>query len=324
MRILIIQTAFIGDVILATPVIEKLNEFYPNSEIDFLLRKGNEELLENNPYVSSILIWNKRKNKLINLLKIIRHIRGIKYDYIINLQRFFSTGFLTIFSKGKIKIGFDKNPFSFLFSKKIKHIIKKGIHEINRNICLIEELTDNKIINPKIYPSDDDFASVAKYKLQPYICIAPISVWFTKQFPSDKWIELINNLDNELKVYLIGGKDDISACEKIIKDCENVNIVSLCGKLNLLQSAALMKNAKMNYTNDSAPLHIASAIDARTTVIFCSTIPEFGFGPLSNKARIVQTKEILECRPCGLHGLNKCPENHFKCGITINPEQLLF
>ena len=324
MRILIIQTAFIGDVILATPVIEKLNEFYPNSEIDFLLRKGNEELLENNPYVSSILIWNKRKNKLINLLKIIRHIRGKKYDYIINLQRFFSTGFLTIFSKGKIKIGFDKNPFSFLFSKKIKHIIKKGIHEIHRNICLIEELTDNTIINPKIYPSDDDFESVAKYKLQPYICIAPISVWFTKQFPSDKWIELINNLDNELKVYLIGGKDDISACEKIIKDCENVNIVSLCGKLNLLQSAALMKNAKMNYTNDSAPLHIASAIDARTTVIFCSTIPEFGFGPLSNKARIVQTKEILECRPCGLHGLNKCPENHFKCGITINPEQLLF
>ena len=71
MKFLIIQTAFIGDVILATPIIEKLNTFFSNSKIDFLLRKGNEGLLENHPYVSKILIWdkkqNKQKNKVLNL-----------------------------------------------------------------------------------------------------------------------------------------------------------------------------------------------------------------------------------------------------------------
>ena len=84
-----------------------------------------------------------------------------------------------------------------------------------------------------------------------------------------------------------------------------------------------MTNATMNYVNDSAPMHMASAMNAPTTAIFCSTIPDFGFGPLSDQARIVETDENLECRPCGLHGFKKCPEGHFKCANTIDTESLL-
>ena len=206
MKILIIQTAFIGDVILATPIIEKLHKFFPNAKVDFLLRKGNQGLLENHPHITKVLIWDKKKNKQKNLIKILQSVRNEKYDYVINLQRFFSTGFITTFSKGKTTIGFDKNPFSFLFTNSIKHKIENGVHEIERNLNLIAEITDNKVINPKLYPSKEDLKAVENYLSQPYICIAPISVWFTKQFPAEKWIELIDKI--EQNIYLIGGNED--------------------------------------------------------------------------------------------------------------------
>jgi len=323
-KFLIIQTAFIGDVILATPIIEKLHHFYPNAEIDFLLRKGNENLLKNHPYVSNLLIWNKKENKFKNLYKIIKLIRSKKYNYVINIQRFASTGIITAFSGGKIKVGFNKNPFSFLFTRRIKHEIGSGKHEVERNIKLISEITDDSVYKPKLYPSDEDFQIVSQYKMRPYICMAPTSVWFTKQFPSEKWIELISRIGKEYQVYLLGGPDDKEACNKIMEACSRSNIDNLCGKLSFLQTSALMKNASMNYVNDSAPMHMASAMNASTTAIFCSTVPGFGFGPLSGNARIVETEEDLDCRPCGLHGFKKCPKEHFNCAYSIKTEQLLF
>lgn len=323
-KFLIIQTAFIGDVILATPIIEKLHHFYPNAEIDFLLRKGNENLLKNHPYVSNILIWNKKENKFKNLYKVIKLIRSKKYNYVINIQRFASTGIITAFSGGKIKVGFNKNPLSFLFTRSIKHEIGSGKHEVERNIKLISEITDDSVYNPKLYPSDEDFQIVSQYKMRPYICMAPTSVWFTKQFPAEKWIELISRIGKEYQIYLLGGPDDIEACNKIMEACSRSNIDNLCGKLSFLQTSALMKNATMNYMNDSAPMHMASAMNASTTAIFCSTVPGFGFGPLSDNARIVEIEENLDCRPCGLHGFKKCPKEHFNCAYSIKTEQLLF
>jgi heptosyltransferase-2 len=323
-KFLIIQTAFIGDVILATPIIEKLHHFYPNSQIDFLLRKGNENLLKSHPNISNLMVWDKKNGKNKNLFRIIKQIRSKKYDYVINLQRFTSTGLITIFSGGKIKVGFNKNPFSFLFTRRIKHEIGNGKHEVERNIELISEITDNSIFNPKLYPTDEDYQIVSQYKMRPYICMAPTSVWFTKQFPANKWVDLINKTNKKFHIYLIGGPDDKVACDEIILGSSNTNLTNLCGKLSFLQTSALMANATMNYVNDSAPMHMASAMNAPTTAIYCSTIPDFGFGPLSKQAKIVETEEKLSCRPCGLHGFKKCPEGHFNCANTIQTNQLLF
>lgn len=323
-KFLIIQTAFIGDVILATPIIEKLHENYPDSEIDFLLRKGNENLLKDHPYISNLLVWNKKEDKRKNLFKIIKQVRSNKYDYVINLQRFASTGIITAFSKGKRTVGFNKNPLSFLFTKKIKHEIGNGKHEVERNIELISEITDNTFFKPKLHPSKEDFQIVSQYKMKPYICMAPTSVWFTKQFPSEKWIELIDKTDTKYQIYLLGGPDDKEACEHIKNQSSNINVTNLCGDLSLLQTSALMANASMNYVNDSAPMHIASSMNAPTTAIFCSTIPDFGFGPLSEHSRVIEIEDELDCRPCGLHGFKLCPKEHFKCATSINTDKLLF
>ena len=321
-RFLIIQTAFIGDVVLATGLLENLKKAYPQAQIDFLLRKGNEGLLLNHPFLNAVLIWDKKQNKWSNLINILKHIRKNRYDKVINLQRFGSTGFLTAFSNAKEKIGFDKNPFSFLFTKKVKHTMHAGMHEVERNHLLIKNFTDNSLTYPKLHPSDKDFFSIQKYITQPYICVAPSSVWFTKQYPAEKWTEFLNSLHTAHKIFLMGGKEDRNLCESIRLSTTHKNIEVLAGDLSFLQSAALMKSAVMNYVNDSAPLHFASAMNAPVTAIFCSTIPEYGFGPLSENSFIVQTKTPLSCKPCTLHGRKKCPLGHYKCAATIHTNQL--
>lgn len=324
-KILLIQTAFIGDVVLATALVEKIHASVPAVKIDFLVRKGNESLLKNNPHINEVLIWDKKNNKTKNLFGLIRQIRKNRYDKVINIQRYFSTGLLTAFSGAKETIGFDKNPLSFLFSKKIKHVfdINHPKHEVEKNNELVNAFTDDHFYPPALFPSPEDKAYVEPYTKTPFITMTPSSVWFTKQYPLNKWADLIKILSLQYKIYLLGGKDNIAECEQLLNASSNKNIEVLAGKLSFLQSAALMKHAVMNYTNDSAPLHFASAVNAPVTAIFCSTIPAFGYTPLSDKSYIVETTEKLSCRPCGLHGKKACPLGHFNCGNSIQTEQLL-
>ena len=321
-KILIIQTAFIGDVILATPVLEALNERFQDATIDFLLRKGNEPLLKDHPFLNEVLIWDKRTSKRKNLFKTIRSIRSKKYDLVVNLQRFFSTGLITVLSKGVLKVGFDKNPLSVFFGIKKEHLLRQDKHEVDRNLSLIEQWITPKIKRPKLYPSTAMYQKVAgicaKYTKK-YICIAPTSVWLTKQFPAQKWIELIDVLPPNFTIYLLGAPSDKTACQHILKHSSHQNIVNLAGTISLLESAALMEKAQMNYVNDSAPLHLCSAMNAPVKAIFCSTVPSFGFTPLSDQSEVIETEHILQCRPCGLHGYKSCPKRHFKCAdIDVN------
>jgi len=323
MKILLIQTAFIGDVVLATSVLEKLHKFYPQADIDALVRKGNESLFTSHPFLHKVLVWDKQNSKLSNLLKIAKQVRSAKYDVVINLHRFASSGLIVFLSGAKERIGFDKNPFSFCYTKKVKHIIGNGKHEVERNGELIAYLTDNSKEMPRLYPQPSDEDAVKLYTGSPFICIAPSSVWFTKQFPAHKWIEFIKSIGNKYSVYLLGAVSDNALCEQIKLATASNKVTNLAGKLSFLQSAALMQHAAMNYVNDSAPMHLASAVNAPVTAIFCSTIPAFGFGPLSQRSFVVETAEKLSCKPCSLHGLKACPLGHFKCAETIAVTQLV-
>lgn len=325
-QILVIQTAFIGDVVLATGILEKLHAHFPDAKIDILVRKGNESLFTQHPFLREVICWDKKTAKYAHLLTILKQIRKTRYDILINVQRFAATGLLTAFSKARQTIGFDKNPFSFLFSDVIRHIISENdhtMHEIERNHQLIRSITDNKAGKPKLYPSAVDQEAVRKWKQQPYVCIAPASVWFTKQFPRDQWMQLVNALPQNLQVYLIGAPSDKELCEEIRSAATHNNVINLAGSLRFLESAALQQDAVMNYVNDSAPMHFASSVNAPVTAVYCSTIPAFGFGPLSDNSHIVEVATALPCRPCGLHGKKACPELHFNCARQITNEQLL-
>lgn len=312
-KILIIQTASIGDVILATAVVEQLHDAYPQSTIDFLVKKGIEPVFDSHPFIKNVWVWDK-SNKWKSWKSLLRVIRYQKYDLIVDIQRFLLTGLWTIFSGAKEKRGFSKNPCSIFFTKKVKHTIQKGIHEIDRNFSLIADLVALPRLRPRLYPSA--FPEIAKLHTV-YYTISPASLWTTKQFPFEKWIELIGLLPKDTPIFLLGGKNDLALCRKIQESAADHCIEIKAGILSLLESAALMSGAKMNYVNDSSPMHLASAMNAPVTAIYCSTTPDFGFGPLSDTSFIIQN-ENCKCRSCGLHGKKTCPKQHFDCGYKID------
>ncbi|MCF8304600.1 MAG: glycosyltransferase family 9 protein, partial [Bacteroidales bacterium] len=254
-KILVIQTASIGDVILATPVLEKLHATYPSAAIDFLTKNGNEGILKDHPFIRRLIIWDKQENKYRHFLQVLRAIRERNYDLVVNMQRFATTGFLTAFSGAGMTIGFNKNPFAVFFSKSVKHKIGDGTHERDRNHELIRSLTDDTPGPVKLYTGKMANAKMSQYKTAAYICIAPTSLWYTKQYPLEQWAEFVGELPQSLRVYFIGSKADETACEQIIRNSGHRNALNLAGQLNLLESAALMQGALMNYVNDSAPQH---------------------------------------------------------------------
>jgi heptosyltransferase-2 len=312
-KVLIIQTAFLGDVILATPLIENIHEHFPNAQIDFLLKKGNEALLKEHPILRKTYVFDKsRKRK--SMMELIRSIRKEQYDLVINLHRFASSGLITTLSGAKETRGFTKNPFSFLYSKRVPHELGKGQHEVDRNLSLISDFVEHPQRRPQLFPSQADLDFVSQWKNEAYFCLAPASVWFTKQAPPAVWQYVMEKFDEDgVQFYLLGGPADYDLCEGIKLVSQRNNVHNLAGKLSLMQSAALMKDAKRNFVNDSGPLHIASAGNAPVSAFFCSTTPAFGFGPLSDDSNVIEV-ENLACKPCGLHGHKACPKGHFQCG----------
>lgn len=324
-RVLVIQTAFIGDTILATALLEKIHRCNLNAELDLLIRKGNEGLFKNHPFIRNLFTWDKSGwRKYLKLASLALTFRAIRYHYCINLHRHSSSGLLTLLSGARTSVGFTMNPLSRFFTWQYVHKIdvSRGLaHEIDLYLQLATPLTgDTSRVMPKLYPSPDDFSKVVRQ--QPYVTIAPASVWFTKQLPAEKWCTLINNIDKRISILLIGAAGDYAQCENIKQAISHPSVYNLAGKLSLLQSAALMQRSLMNYANDSSPVHLASAVGAPVTALFCSTVPAFGYGPLGENGTIVESHTKLPCRPCGPHGHRVCPEGHFRCAHDIRCEEI--
>jgi heptosyltransferase-2 len=238
-RAIIIQTAFIGDVILATALIEELKRRYPLMKIHFLLRKGNEVLLENNPHLEQVWVWEKDKKKYRNLLKLVKKINQYDFDLVINIQRFFSSGLFTRLIKAQYKVGFKQNPMSAFYTHKVKHQIPYGDaaypyqakHEVDRNLELLNIVDKNNdsaswTRKPKLYFNDSSKVTEIIMLNSEYVVLAPTSVWFTKQWQIEKWQELIGLIPDNINVYLIGAKQDKDYCEKLTN---GRNIINLCG-----------------------------------------------------------------------------------------------
>lgn len=325
-KILVIQTAFIGDVILTLPLIQVLHKEL-NAIVDVVCTPVTSPLLKNNPYINDIIIFDKKgKDKGYRKLnRIINRIKFLRYDAIISPHRSARSSYLSYKSKVEKRISFDKSSLRFLYTDLVRYDKEK--HEILRNLSLLKPLgvEKNEIIKPELFPDDEDKHTVELLlkilKIdsgKKFITIAPGSEWLTKRYPEYKYMNLLKHLSEEdIQVILIGSKRDNELCSYIVDNCENVNVRNAAGKLTLLQSAELIGKSDLLITNDSAPLHIANAMNTRVFAIFGATIPEFGFYPIGVNDLIFETKG-LKCRPCGIHGGNKCPVKTFDCMKNIS------
>lgn len=322
-RFLVIQTAFIGDALLATALLEDLHYAYPNSKIDFLIRQDAAPLFENHPFIHSLLVWNKRVNKLSELPYLAYQIRENHYSAIFNLQRFAATGWLTAQAKAVYTAGFSQSPFASKFSFSVEHRMDFGLHEIERNRLLIKEWVPNATALPKIYPSLEIKKKVKALVPESFIALAIGSVWFTKRTPESIWISFLSLIPKDIPVVFIGGPKEKPMADQLIVRAGKSNAINLCGAISLIESAALIEAAIITYSNDSAPIHLASCVNAPIAALFCNTIPEFGFGPISENKWVIESALDLTCRPCGKTGKAFCPIGNFLCGNSIPVAQMV-
>lgn len=323
LRILIVQTAFIGDVILITPLIRAVTELYPEALIDALVVPAAAKLLQNNPYLHQVLTYPKRQAPLKAMLQMVHQLKAQAYDLAISPHSSGRTNLLLYLARIPIRVGFDRGTLPFLLTHKTPH--PKGIHKIAKNLSLLKLLsTQDFSMQTELFPSAADYAFVQRL-LQPLIgkrliAIAPGSVWATKCWPVQHYQSLVQALlKHGMGVILIGGAEDKAKCDAIAT--KHPHLLNLAGLTNLLQSAAAISKCSAMVCNDSGALHLANAMQVRVFAFFGPTVQRIGYYPYRLGDRVFELD--LPCRPCSSHGPQVCPLKHHNCMNLIYPEPVL-
>jgi heptosyltransferase-2 len=329
--ILVIQTAFIGDAILTLPLIQALKRYYPQSSIDVVVIPRTAEIFFNHPAISRIIPYDKhvREKGILKFWNLRSRLNGKKYDLIIVPHRSLRSAILTRSLKPQVSIGFDRSAGRWLFTDIVQH--NPSSHEIERNLSLLSPLKIPAIQLelPRLYPTDKDKQAVDSVlnglKLEQegrMVAVAPGTIWNTKRWPTDKFAAVCRLISSEgCTVLLVGSREDEELCKEICEIAQTNKVVNTAGRFSLLQSAELIRRCKVLVSNDSAPMHLAVSVGTPVMAIFGATVPEFGFAPRGPRDIIIETKG-LKCRPCSIHGGEKCPIKTFECMMKISPESV--
>lgn len=327
-RILVFQTAFLGDVILTLPMVQTLKRNFPAAQIDIVTTPQAASLLRH-PAISNIIVYDKRKSQkgLNGIASISRYLRSQKYDTAIVPHRSFRSAVVVGLSGIPFRIGFSTASGKFFYTAIVRY--EKDRHEVERNMMLLSPLgiADGRKELPSLFPSEHDIRAVDKFlfhreilKEHSMVAIAPGSVWNTKRWPAERFAALSTILAQAgHQVFVIGGEADRELGAAIKEAVQHKNFHDVTGKLTLLESAELIRRCKVVVTNDSAPLHIGVAMRVPVVAIFGATVPEFGFAPYGENDIVIETKG-LHCRPCAIHGGDACPIGTFECMKAIEAQ----
>lgn len=324
MRILVIQTAFIGDLIMSTPIFRALKEIYPNAEIDALVIPSSAVILKHNPFVNQIITFDKKSGffgKIISFFKTVSTLRKRKYDLAISIQYSITSSLLMLLSGISRRIGSHR-------MKLITDIVQipKGLHNRQRVLTLLKPLSNSSFSEEtEIFLSEAELSraeaivKAVSSETNIKIAIAPGSVRQTKKWLPEYFAELTSLLaDAGFDVFFIGSKDEKELCESIIKSSGARRAFNYAGELNLLESAALISMSNLLVCNDSSPLHLANAVKTDVFAFFGPTVRRFGCYPYRPYDKMLEVE--LECRPCDKHGGEQCPLVHHNCMKSIKPE----
>ncbi len=330
-NILVIQTAYLGDLAITLPMVQVLKKNYPKINIDIICLPDTSKLIENNPYFREIIRYDKRKTEkgILPTWSLIKRIQLNKYQIALIPHPSFRSSILACLGKINIRIGFSKSAGKFLFTQITP--FNKFQHEVERNISLLENLgiSPSKKETSEYYPSlkeKNNIENIIQKNTNDeigIITIAPGSVWKTKRWMPERFAEVVSELiKKNYLVFAIGGTSEDGIGKQISELVSSSKFVNLIGKLSLLESIELIKRSVLLISNDSAPLHISSGVNTPVVGIYGPTDPRFGFWPYGENDVIIETNN-LSCRPCGMHGGDKCPIGTWECMEKISSKKVL-
>lgn len=326
-RILILQSAFLGDVILTLPLLQTVKNCFPEAQVDFLAIPAAGNILETHRDITELIIYDKRGRDrgAGSFLRLMQRLRRKRYDLALVPHRSIRSALLTAGAGIPRRIGFDRSAGAFLFHQAIPY--PAGVHEINRNLHLLTPfgIDPRQKVFPRLYFDETDALALAEWRdanaigaNDSLLAMAPGSVWATKRWLPEEFARLADRLAGQHRVVLVGGPAD-SAVVAEIQKLATSKPLSAAGQLTPRQSALLIRNCRLLVSNDSAPMHLAVAVGTPVVAIFGATVPAFGFYPYGDRDRVVEITG-LSCRPCGIHGGQQCPIGTFVCMKEIRAE----
>jgi len=321
---LVIQTSFLGDTVLTTPLLAQLAR---RGEVDVVTTPASAALLANHPAVRTIVVYDKRgaDRGLAGFLSLAQRLRDTRYDVAFLAQGSLRSAALALVAGIPSRIGFDTSAGRWFYTKRVAY--REDLHHAARLLRLARpngRPATGDELRPSLHPGDAERSAVnallARHGVaagEPLIALAPGSVWATKRWPY--YAQLAAQLESDVRAVIVGGADDAELARAIVTAAPRA--IDATGHLSLLASAELIGRTAAIVTNDSAPLHLASAMGTPTVSIFGPTVPAFGFGPLAPKS-IVVGHDGLTCRPCDRHGPQRCPLGHFRCMRELDAEMV--
>jgi lipopolysaccharide heptosyltransferase II len=318
-KILVIKPAAIGDVLLSTPVVENLRNNFPDAQIYFLTQKYCKEILTGNPFITRVLTYDLSMD---GGWCIIKNIRKQKYDLIIDLFGNPRTALITFLSGAKYKVGFKFRFRTYAYSIKLD---SRGgeVHNIEFNLDSLRALgLKVKVNTPKFYINHvhtefaEKFFNENGLENKTVIGINHCGTWPTKVWYLEKFAELIKRYNDDFRFLIFWGYYEERKQAERLKAMTGDNVL-LIPPVDLKYMGGLLKKCNVFLTNDTGPMHMASALGVNVAAIFGPTNPRLQ-GP-SNRNSVIIRNEKLTCLGCNLTKLEDCPYQH-KCMAELDVE----
>ncbi len=343
MESLVVQTSFLGDVVLTTPLIAELSK---RGDVDVLTTLPGAQLLSNDPAIRSLIVYEKRgiDDGVAGFVRTARRLRHtplhgspslrpnpakagkVSYDVAYLAQGSLRSAMLAVAAGARHRVGFDTSAGRALYTERVRY--QPDRHHAERlwslafSDCADPPHPDQ--LRPRIYPGDDERRVVDRLLADAgidgdFVVLAPGSAWGTKRWPF--YPELATMIADSFPVVVVGGNGDVELADLIVAQLPPRRGLSAADHLSLLASAELIRRAVALVGNDSAPQHLASATGTRTVTIYGPTTPSFGFGPLAPGSETAGVSG-LDCRPCHRHGPPRCPLGHWRCMRELSSRQV--
>jgi heptosyltransferase-2 len=326
-RALVVQTAFLGDVVLSQPLWAAIKRTWPDCRVDALVQPQWAPPIEHDPDINRVICFDKRgaQRGWPGLRRMARQLRAEQYDAAFCPHPSFRSALLLRLARIPARIGFDDSAGAGFFTQVVRR--DGALHEVDRVLALLAAVgvrPADQDRAPKLFvdqeKAEEKLAQLGVAPGTRFICAHPGSVWATKRWLPEGFAAVLSNLaDDGFALVILGGVDDVVEANQVQDRCRTLPI-NLAGQLALPDLALLLSRASLLVTNDSGPMHIAGALGAPVVAVFGGTTPALGYGPVGSRSRIVE--QPLPCRPCGSHGRRRCPLDHFDCMRRISAEQV--
>lgn len=326
MKILLVQTSWLGDTILSTPVISGIKSIYPDAELWMLTTPISADLVSRDPLLAGVLTYDKRARDggFQGFVRMCRRIHDMRFDRVYSLHKSHRTALLLGCSRIPMRIGFADARLAFIYHARKPR--PPSEHDVIRNLSILSTEVPAETLDTRLRlfaPTAEEVRPSIRevlHNVRDFVVMVPGSAWPTKMWSWEGYRQVaVRLLAQGYPVVLLGGAAEAPVAEKVAR---GLDLVNLAGRTDVAEAMLMVSRARLMICNDSMALHLASAFQIPTVAIFCSTSPAFGFGPWNNRAVVVQ-RDDLPCKPCGPHGYKRCPNGTEACMQELPASRVL-